>query len=82
VYPALPASKDFLQLVVISCLVAFPLAYWAMHNWLANYEYHINMQWWVFLVAGLAAVLIALLTVSFQSVKAAIANPVKSLRSE
>jgi putative ABC transport system permease protein len=75
-------SKDFLQLVVISCLVAFPLAYWAMHNWLANYEYHINMQWWVFLVAGLAAVLIALLTVSFQSVKAAIANPVKSLRSE
>ncbi len=75
-------SKDFLQLVILSCLVAFPLAYWVMSKWLKNYEYHIGVQWWVFIVAGLAALIIALVTISFQSIKAALANPVKSLRSE
>jgi predicted permease len=75
-------SGDFLKLVVLSCIVAFPLAYWAMKNWLKNYQYHIDINWWVFIVAGIVAVLIALITVSFQSVKAALANPVKSLRSE
>lgn len=75
-------SKDFLQLVCISCLVAFPVAWWVMHNWLQSYEYCIEIRWWIFLTAGLLAILIALLTVSFQAVKAAIANPVKSLRAE
>jgi predicted permease len=75
-------SKDFLLLVFISCLVAFPLAWWMMHNWLENYKYRIEISWWVFVVAGTTALLIALITISFQSIKAAIANPVKSLRSE
>ncbi|WPU91074.1 ABC transporter permease [Mucilaginibacter sabulilitoris] len=75
-------SGDFLKLVVLSCAVAFPLAYWAMQNWLKNYQYHIGINWWVFIVAGVVAILIALVTVSFQSIKAALANPVKSLRSE
>ncbi|HWH62683.1 MAG TPA: ABC transporter permease [Ginsengibacter sp.] len=75
-------SKDFLQLVFISCLVAFPVAWWIMHNWLQHYEYRISMSWWIFLAAGISVVLIALITISFQSIKAAIANPVKSLRTE
>jgi ABC-type antimicrobial peptide transport system permease subunit len=75
-------SKDFLLLVFISCLVAFPLAWWMMHNWLENYKYRIEISWWVFVVASTTALLIALITISFQSIKAAIANPVKSLRSE
>ncbi len=75
-------SKDFLQLVGISCLVAFPVAWWTMHNWLQNYQYRIEISWWIFLIAGLLAIFIALLTVSFQAIKAAIANPVKSLRTE
>jgi ABC-type antimicrobial peptide transport system permease subunit len=75
-------SKDFLLLVLISCLVAFPLAWWMMHSWLQDYKYRIEISWWIFLIAGIAAVLIALITVSFQAIKAAIANPVKSLRTE
>jgi ABC-type antimicrobial peptide transport system permease subunit len=75
-------SKDFLLLVCISCLIAFPIAWWMMHNWLENYKYRIQISWWIFLAAGLMAVLIALFTVSFQAIKAAFANPVKSLRSE
>ena len=75
-------SKDFLQLVVISCLIAFPLAWWMMNNWLDNYAYRIKINWMIFLVAGLLAIAIALITVSFQAIKAALANPVKSLRSE
>jgi ABC-type antimicrobial peptide transport system permease subunit len=75
-------SKDFLQLIIVSCAVAFPLAYLAMYKWLKGYQYHIEIQWWVFAVAGVAAVVIALATISFQSIKAAIANPIKSLRSE
>ncbi len=75
-------SKDFLQLVAISCVVAFPVAWWIMHNWLQNYEYRIEISWWIFLAAGISAILIALITISFQSIKAAIANPVKSLRTE
>jgi len=75
-------SKDFLQLVILSCLVAFPIAYWAMNDWLKKYQYRIDINWWVFAAAGITAVLIALVTVSFQSIKAALANPVKSLRSE
>lgn len=75
-------SKDFLQLVIISCIIAFPVAYWAMQNWLKTYQYHIDMQWWVFAVAAVSAMIIAVVTISFQSIKAALANPVKSLRSE
>ena len=75
-------SKDFLKLVVISALLAFPIAWWAMNNWLQDFAYHINISWWIFLAAGSLAVLIALLTISFQAIKAALTNPVKSLRSE
>lgn len=75
-------SKDFLQLVFVSCIVAFPIAWWVMNKWLQNYAYRIEINWWIFLVAGVLAILIALITVSFQAIKAALANPVKSLRSE
>ncbi|HKO80984.1 MAG TPA: ABC transporter permease [Chitinophagaceae bacterium] len=75
-------SKEFLVLVIIAILIASPIAWYAMHEWLQGYSYRINIQWWVFGFSGLMAVLIALLTVSFQAIKAAIANPVKSLRTE
>jgi len=75
-------SKDFLRLVAISSLIAFPVAWWMMHNWLNDYAYRINISWWVFVFAGVLASVIALLTVSFQAIKAAVANPVKSLRTE
>ena len=75
-------SKDFLKLVAIALLLASPLAWWAMDRWLADFAYRIAMPWWAFVLAGVLAVLIALLTVSFQSVKAALMDPVKSLRSE
>ncbi len=75
-------SKDFLKLVVVSIVIASPLAWWAMSKWLQNYSYRIEISWWIFLAAGLLAVLIAVITVSFQAIKAAIANPVKSLRTE
>ncbi len=75
-------SKEFLKLVLIACLIAFPLAWWAMSKWLQDFAYRININWYIFLIAGIAALSIALLTVSFQAIKAAIANPVKSLRSE
>ena len=75
-------SKDFLKLVGTACLIAFPIGWWAMNNWLQNYKYRIEINWWIFLMAGVAAILIAVITISFQSVKAATANPVKSLRTE
>src|SRR6187402_2619808 len=75
-------SKDFLVLVIISFIIASPIAYWAMSKWLVNYTYRININWWVFALAGILSITIAVLTVSYQSIKAAIANPVKSLRSE
>lgn len=75
-------SRDFLQLVIISCVVAFPLAWWAMSSWLQQYAYRVSIHWWVFLLAGIAAIIISLLTISFQSVRAALANPVKSLKAE
>ena len=75
-------SADFLRLVIISCSIAFPAAYWIMQNWLKTYQYHININLWVFGAAGLMAVVIALATISFQSIKAAIANPVDSLKNE
>ena len=75
-------SKDFLQLVFISCLVAFPVAWLIMNNWLQGYQYRVIVHWWIFAAAGSAALLIALATVSFQAIKAALMNPVRSLRSE
>ncbi len=75
-------AKDFLKLVVFSFFLAIPIVWWGMNNWLADFAYRIDIQWWMFAVAGLAAVSIAFLTVGFQSVRAALANPVKSLRSE
>ncbi len=75
-------SRDFLMLVIISMLIASPIAYYFMHQWLQDFAYRVNISWWVFLASGSAAIVIALLTISFQSIKAALMNPVKSLRSE
>ncbi|SEW15942.1 duplicated orphan permease [Chitinophaga sp. YR573] len=75
-------SKDFLQLVCLSTLIAFPLAWWAMSVWLQGYAYRVSIHWWVFLVAGVCAVFISLLTVSYQSVRAALMDPVKSLKTD
>ncbi len=72
----------FIQLVVISIVIAAPLAWYVMQQWLADFAYHVDMPWWMFVVAGVVAVLIAFVTVSFQSIKAALVNPVKSLRAE
>lgn len=75
-------SKDFIRLVFVAIVIASPLAWWAMNKWLEDFAYKMEIQWWVFAIAGLAAITIALLTVSFQAIKAAVANPTKSLRSE
>ena len=75
-------SKDFLKLVIIAFVIATPVAWYFMHNWLQDYPYRINIEWWVFAITGFATVVIALVTVSFQAIKAALANPVESLRSE
>jgi len=75
-------SKDFLKLVIISIFIATPLAYLFMHKWLQDYAYRIEISGWIFLITGILAVLIALITMSFQAIKAAVANPVKSLRME
>jgi len=75
-------SKDFIILVIISCFVAIPIVWYFLNNWLQKYEYRTEISWWIFAAAGVGALVITLLTVSFQAIKAAIANPVKSLRSE
>jgi putative ABC transport system permease protein len=75
-------SKDFLRLVAVSMIIATPVAWWAMNKWLQAFAYRISIAWWMFAIAGFIAILIALITVSFQAIKAAIANPVKSLRTE
>ena len=75
-------SKDFLKLVGIAAVMAFPVAWFAMNNWLKDFAYRIDIQWWVFIVAGILAATIAFVTVSFQAIKAAVSNPVKSLRTE
>ena len=75
-------SKDFIKLVLIAFLIASPVAWYIMHNWLNDFAYRISISWWIFFSAGLLAVAIALTTISFQAIKAAIANPVKSLRTE
>ncbi len=75
-------SKEFVLLICFSLLIAFPVAYYCMHNWLQNYNYRSDMSWWIFAAAGIGSFVITLLTVSFQSIKAGMANPIKSLRTE
>ena len=75
-------SKDFVRLVIIALVLAAPIAYYLMHNWLQQYEYRYRISWTIFVIAGGSGLLVALLTVSYQAIKAATANPVKSLRSE
>ena len=75
-------SKDFIKLICISIVISTPLAWYFMQKWLQDFAYRVNIDWWVFVIAGVAALFIAFITISFQSVKAAVANPVKSLRSE
>jgi putative ABC transport system permease protein len=75
-------SKDFLRLVILGIVIASPIAYWAMNKWLQDFAYRVDISWWIFALAGIVAIVIALLTVSYQSIKAALANPVKSLRTE
>ncbi|MVM38767.1 FtsX-like permease family protein [Spirosoma sp. HMF3257] len=75
-------SKDFLVLILVAVLIATPVAWWGVDKWLQDFAYKIDIEWWMFALAGLLAVVIALLTISFQSIKAALMNPVKSLRSE
>jgi putative ABC transport system permease protein len=75
-------SKDFLKLVLIANVIAFPVAWWAANRWLQEFAYHIGLKWWMFGLASVSAIVIALFTVSFQAIKAAMTNPVKSLRTE
>jgi putative ABC transport system permease protein len=75
-------SKDFLKLVIVSSVIALPIAWYAMHKWLMDFASRISISIWVLVMAGVAALVIAFITISFQSIKAALANPVKSLRSE
>ncbi len=75
-------SKEFILLLLISFIVAFPIAWWAMKSWLADFAYRLNISWWIFAGAAIIALLVAMATISFQAIKAAIANPVKALRSE
>jgi putative ABC transport system permease protein len=75
-------SRDFLKLVIIANLIAWPLAWYAMHRWLQDFAYHIEIGWWVFALAAVMAVSIALVTISFQAIKTALVNPIKSLKSE
>jgi ABC-type antimicrobial peptide transport system permease subunit len=75
-------AGDFLKLVLIAIVIASPVAWYVMNRWLSDFAYRIDMPWWVFILSGTMALLIAFLTISFRSVKAALMNPVKSLRSE
>jgi len=75
-------SRDFIKLVLMSVIISTPIAWWAMGEWLQTFAYRINLSWWMFGLAALTAILIAVATVSVQAIKAAIANPVKNLRTE
>lgn len=75
-------SKEYLQLVIIAIVLATPIAWWATNKWLQAFAYRIQLQWWMFLLAGLLGIVVAMITVSFQAIKAAVANPVNSLRTE
>ena len=75
-------SKEFVRLVLLATLIGFPVAWWAMNKWLESFAFRISISWWVFVIAGLTTLTIAIITVSLQAIKAAIANPIKSLRTE
>jgi ABC-type antimicrobial peptide transport system permease subunit len=75
-------SKDFFTLVIISCMIAVPIAWYFLHQWLQGYEYRTPVSWWIFIAAAGGALMITVLTVSFQAIKAALANPIRSLRTE
>ena len=75
-------SKDFMKLVLVAALIAFPIAWWGMHKWLEDFAFRIGIPWWIFILAGVIAAFIAFITISLQAVKAAMANPVKNLRTE
>ena len=75
-------SKDFVKLVAISFVIAAPLAYWSMSKWLMDFTYRVDISWWVFILAGCLSIMTVLLTISYQSIKAASANPVENLRTE
>jgi putative ABC transport system permease protein len=75
-------SKDFLKLVFVAALIAFPFAWWAMNSWLQHFAYRSTISWWVFAGTAIVALLTAILTVSFQAIRAALSNPVESLRNE
>ena len=75
-------SKEFVKLVLAAFVIAIPIIWWAMNKWLQAFAYRIDVSWWMFVLAGLIAIVIAMITVSFQAIKAAVANPVKSLQTE
>ena len=75
-------SKEFIKLIIVAIIIASPLAWYCMNKWLQNFAYRITISWWMFVAAGSLAIIVALMTVSFQAIKAAVANPVKSLRTE
>lgn len=75
-------SRDFVVLVVVSCFIATPVAYYVMQKWLLGYQYRTELSWWIFVASGIGALLITILTVSFQAIKAAVSNPISSLRTE
>jgi putative ABC transport system permease protein len=75
-------GKDFVILVSIAIFISSPIAWYFMNQWLEGFAYHVNISWWVFVLAGASSIIITLITISLQAIKAAIANPVKSLRSE
>jgi putative ABC transport system permease protein len=75
-------SKDFMQLMLVAFLIAAPLGWFVMNSWLKDFAYRVAVSWWIFVLAGIASLLVALLTVGYQAVKAATANPAKSLRTE
>jgi len=75
-------SKEFIVLITIAFIIASPVAWYFMDKWLQDYVYRINISWWIFIVGGISSIIIALMTVSFQAIKAALANPVKSLKTE
>jgi len=75
-------SRDFLKLIMVANIIAFPVAWWIMHNWLQDFAYRTNLSWWIFLSAAIIALIIAIVTIGLQTIKASMANPVKSLRTE
>ena len=75
-------SKDFVKLVLLAFIIATPIAWWFMKQWLQDFAYRIDLSWWIFAATGFIALVVALFTLSFQAIKAAISNPVKSLRTE